>query len=52
MTELEKEELERKVTGSDSVKVEEAKNNEVLPDHVADVRDVFWKWEQKSRLIV
>ena len=52
MTELEIEELERRVTGSDSGKVEEAKNNEALPDHVADVRNVFWKWKQKSRLMV
>ena len=34
MTELEIEELERKVTGSDSVLVEEARSVEVLPDHV------------------
>ena len=49
MTELEIEELERKVTGSDSVIVEEARSVEALPDHVAeDVRNV----KQKSRLIV
>ena len=34
MTELEIEELERKVTGSDSVIVEEARSVEALPDHV------------------
>ena len=39
MTELEIEELERKVTGSDSV--QEAKSVEALPDHVGeDVRNV------------
>ena len=42
MTELEIEELERKVTGSDSVIVEEAKSVEALPDHVGeDVRNVL-----------
>ena len=42
MTELEKEELERKVTGSDSVIEEEARSVEVLPDHVGeDVRSVL-----------
>ena len=40
MTELEIEELERKVTGSDSV--QEAKSVEALPDHVGeDVRNVL-----------
>ena len=34
MTELEIEELERKVTGSHIVIVEEARSVEVLPDHV------------------
>ena len=54
MTELEIEELERKVTGSDSVIVEEARSVEALPDHVGeDVGEMFYqKWEQKSRLIV
>ena len=53
MTDLEIEELERKVTGSDSVIVEEARSVEALPDQVGeDVRNVLWKWEQKSRLIV
>ena len=42
MTELEIEELERKVTGSDSVMVEEARRVEALPDHVGeDVRNVL-----------
>ena len=39
MTELEIEELGRKVTGNDSVIVEEARNVEALSDHVGkDVR--------------
>ena len=42
MTELEIEELERKVTGNDSVIVEEARSVEALPDHVGeDVRNVL-----------
>ena len=41
MTELEIEELERKVTGSDSVIVEEERNIEALPGHVGDVRNVL-----------
>ena len=42
MTELEIEELERKVIGSDSVIVEEARSVEVLPNQVGeDVRNVF-----------
>ena len=42
MTELEKEELERKVTESDSVIVEEARSVEALPDYVGkDVRNVL-----------
>ena len=42
MTELEIEELERKVTGSDSVIVAEARNVEVLPDQVGeDVRNIL-----------
>ena len=42
MTESEIEELEKKVTGSDSVIVEEARSVEVLPDHVGeDVRNVL-----------
>ena len=42
MTELEIEELDRKLTGSDSVIVEEARNVEALPDHVGeDARNVL-----------
>ena len=41
MTELEIEELERKVTGNDSVIVEEARSVEALPDHLEDVRNVL-----------
>ena len=42
ITELEIEELERKVTGSDSVIVEEVRNVEALPDQVGeDVRNVL-----------
>ena len=36
MIELEIEELERKVTGSDSVTVKEARGGEALPDHVGE----------------
>ena len=36
MTELEIEELEKKVTGSDSVIAEEARSVEALPDHVGE----------------
>ena len=53
MTELEIEELERKVSGSDSVIAAEARNVAASPDQVGeDMRNVCWKWEQKSRLIV
>ena len=42
MTELEIEQLERKVTESDSVIVQEARSVEALPDHVGeDVRNVL-----------
>ena len=42
MTELEIEELERKVTGSDSVIVEEERSVEALPNHLGeDVRNVL-----------
>ena len=41
MAELEIEELQRKVTRSDSVIVEEPKSVESLPDHVEDVRNVL-----------
>ena len=44
MTELEIEELERKVTGSDSVIAEEARSVEALHNHVGDgVRNVLSK---------
>ena len=42
MTELEIEQLERKLTGSDSVIVEETRSFKALPDHVGeDVRNVL-----------
>ena len=42
MTDLEIEELKRKVTGSDSVIVEEARSVGALPDHVGEgVRNVL-----------
>ena len=42
MTELEKEELGKKVTGSDSVIVEDARSVEAFPGHVGeDVRNVL-----------
>ena len=41
MNELEIEELEKKVTGRDTVIVEEARNVEALPHHVGDVRNVL-----------
>ena len=42
MTELEIEELERKVSGSDTVTVEEARSVETLPDQVGeDVRNAL-----------
>ena len=44
MTELEIEELEKKVTGSDNVKVEEERKAEALPDHVGEgVKNVLPK---------
>ena len=51
MTELEIEELERKVTGSDTVIVEETRSAEALPDHVEDIRNVFPEMgaEEQSR---
>ena len=52
MTELEIEQLERKVTGSDSVIVKEARSVVALPDHVGEDVTFCGKWEQKSRLIV
>ena len=41
MTELEIEELERKLSASDSVIVEEARSVEALPDQAGDVRNVL-----------
>ena len=41
MTEIEMEELERKVTGNYSVIVEEARSAEALPDHLEDMRNVL-----------
>ena len=42
MTELETEELERKVTGSDSIIVKEAESAEVLPDHLREyIRNIL-----------
>ena len=41
MTEIEMEELERKVTGNYSVIVEEARSAEAFPDHLEDMRNVL-----------
>ena len=41
MSELEIEELEMKVTGSDSVMAAEARSVEALPDQVEDMRNVL-----------
>ena len=42
MTELEIQELERRLTGSDSVVVEETRSVEALPNHVGeDVKNVL-----------
>ena len=50
LVELEIEELERKVTGSDSVIVEEARNVEALPDYVGeDVRNVLPEMEAQEQ---
>ena len=50
MTELEIEELERKVSASDSVIVAEARSIEALPDQVGeDVRNVFLEMEAKEQ---
>ena len=50
MTELEIEELERKVTGSDSVIVEEARSVEALPDQVGEeVRNVLPEMEAEEQ---
>ena len=52
MTEVEIEELERKVTGSVSVIVEEARSAEALSDKTREEEFLRWKWDQKSRVIV
>ena len=53
MTELEIEELERKVTGSDSIIVEEARSFEALPDQVGEnVRNVLPGTGAEEQLIV
>ena len=50
MTELEVEELERKVTWSNSVKIEESRSVEALPGHVGeDVRNVFLEMGAKEQ---
>ena len=46
MTKFEIEELERKVTGSDSVIIKETRSVEALPDHIGeDVRNVLPEME-------
>ena len=50
MIDLEIEELKRKVTGSDSVLVEEARSVEALPDHVGQgVRNVSPEMEAEEQ---
>ena len=50
MTELDIEELERNVTGTDSVIAEEAKSFGALPDHEReDVRNVLAKMEAEQQ---
>ena len=50
MTELEIEELKRKVTESDSVVVQETRSVEALPDHVGeDVRNVLPEMEAEEQ---
>ena len=49
MTGLNMEELERKLTGSDSIIVEEARSVEALPDHVKDMRNVLPEMEAEER---
>ena len=50
MTESEIEELEKKVTGSDSVIVEEARSVEVLPDHAGEILPEMEAEEQADSL--
>ena len=52
MTEVEIEELERKVTGSVSVIVEEARSDKSLSDKTREEEFLRWKWDQKSWVIV
>ena len=53
MNKLEREELERKGTGRNTVIAEEATSVEALPDHVGeDVRNVLPEMGPESRLIV
>ena len=49
MTELEIEELERKVTGSDSVIVEEARSVKALPDRVGEDVRIFFSGNESRR---
>ena len=50
MIELEIEELERKVTGSDSLIVEEARSVQALPDHIGeDVRNALPKMGEEEQ---
>ena len=51
MTDLEIEELERKITGSDSVIVGEARSVEALPDHGGkDMRNVLLEMGAKEQV--
>ena len=52
MTEVEIEELERKVTGSVSVIVEGARSADALSDKTREEEFLRWKWDQKSKVIV
>ena len=52
---MEIEELERKVTGSDSVIVEEARNVEAMPDHVGEnIRSILLEMgaEEQADILV
>ena len=49
MTESGIEKLERKLSGSDSVIVEEPRSVEALPDHVEDVRNVLQEMEAEEQ---
>ena len=52
MTEVEIEELERKVTGSVSVIVEGARSADALSDKTREEEFFRWKWDQKNKVIV